>query len=237
METPCSRIAHIFRIHNEFRVMPDGTDFVARNFKRIAEVWLDDWKKYLYKTNPKRFENVDAGDLTRPMEIRRKLNCKQFDYFLSYVAPDMRNIFPVPRDDDLAYGTISLSNGTDELCMSDKNVKEKTCRLVVCDKTKNAPQRSQYFHYNPSSGIEHDRSEMCLEKRATKVSGYEYKKNFWTFNFKTHQIVHESSNNCLGVNLDNYRFKLSACNSSDDSQKWNFGYVNETMRNKLNSLF
>lgn len=37
LEVPCSRFAHTFRKHNAYRKMP-GVDFVAHNFKRIAEV-------------------------------------------------------------------------------------------------------------------------------------------------------------------------------------------------------
>lgn len=41
LEVPCSRVAHTFRMHNEFR-KKDGVDFVAHNFKRIAEVNVDE---------------------------------------------------------------------------------------------------------------------------------------------------------------------------------------------------
>ena len=37
LEVPCSRVAHTFRKHNEYRKKA-GVDFVGRNFKRIAEV-------------------------------------------------------------------------------------------------------------------------------------------------------------------------------------------------------
>lgn len=37
LEVPCSRVAHTFRQHNEYRKL-EGVDFVTRNFKRIAEV-------------------------------------------------------------------------------------------------------------------------------------------------------------------------------------------------------
>ena len=39
LEVPCSRVAHTFRKHNEYRKKP-GVDFVGRNFKRIAEVYF-----------------------------------------------------------------------------------------------------------------------------------------------------------------------------------------------------
>jgi hypothetical protein len=37
LEVPCSRVGHTFRRHYEYRNEPE-IDFVAHNFKRIAEV-------------------------------------------------------------------------------------------------------------------------------------------------------------------------------------------------------
>lgn len=40
LEIPCSRVAHSYRNHNYYKRFENGTDFAARNLKRIAEVWL-----------------------------------------------------------------------------------------------------------------------------------------------------------------------------------------------------
>lgn len=92
LEVPCSRVAHTFRKHNEYR-KKTGVDFVARNFKRIAEVWLGDYKEILYSSEPERYAKIDPGDLTKPKAIRKNLNCKPFQYYLDYVAPDMLERF------------------------------------------------------------------------------------------------------------------------------------------------
>ena len=88
LEVPCSRVAHMFRRYNLNRHFTE-VDFVARNFKRIAEVWLDEYKEQLYSGDPARYASIDAGDLTRQKAIRKNLNCKPFQYYLDYVAPDM----------------------------------------------------------------------------------------------------------------------------------------------------
>lgn len=74
-----------------FRI--DGVDVAARNFKRVAEVWMDGFKEVVYKADPWRFDNVDPGDLTHAKLVKQKLNCKPFQYFLENIAPEMYERF------------------------------------------------------------------------------------------------------------------------------------------------
>lgn len=64
-------------------------DFSGRNLKRVAEVWLDDYKEMLYKGEPERYSIIDPGDLTKQFEIKNSLNCKPFKYYLDVVVPEM----------------------------------------------------------------------------------------------------------------------------------------------------
>ena len=43
---PCSRIAHIERAHKPYAL--DLTPAVRRNALRVAEIWLDDYKKNVF---------------------------------------------------------------------------------------------------------------------------------------------------------------------------------------------
>lgn len=92
LQVPCARVGHFFRDFNPSRKF--STDYVARNFKRVAEVWLDEYKEVLYASNPDRYKDVDPGDLTKQKELRKNLDCKPFKYFLEIVAPDFTNIYP-----------------------------------------------------------------------------------------------------------------------------------------------
>lgn len=229
LEVPCSRIAHTFRWYNPYRFL-DNTDYVAKNFVRVAEVWMDDWKQYLYKTNPERYANVDPGDLTKQKEIRKQLNCKPFDYYIHYIAPEMLVFFSIPRDDDFAFGTLYIKNENDSLCLTDNRVSGGNCKLDKCDKSKITPHRSQYFHYTEQRGIEHERAEMCLEKRKFKtLEGYTYKKNKWKYNFETSQIFHESGKYCMSIMNTKKTLELVKCDVNSENQRFFFGYVNKTM--------
>jgi polypeptide N-acetylgalactosaminyltransferase len=44
----CSHVGHIYRDRSPYK-WPNGVDVVKRNSVRLAEVWLDDYKKYYYE--------------------------------------------------------------------------------------------------------------------------------------------------------------------------------------------
>jgi polypeptide N-acetylgalactosaminyltransferase len=58
-----------------------------RNYKRVAEIWMDEYKQYVYDRNPNHWNSIDTGDMSYMLGVKKKLNCKPFKYFLEEVAP------------------------------------------------------------------------------------------------------------------------------------------------------
>ncbi|CRL00368.1 CLUMA_CG013636, isoform D [Clunio marinus] len=61
------------------------------NTGRMAEIWLDDYKRYYYratKTTP------DFGNITARLELKKKNNCKPFKWFLD-------NVYNIPIPDEI----------------------------------------------------------------------------------------------------------------------------------------
>lgn len=161
LQIPCSRVAHTFRIHNRDRVLP-GIDFVAHNFKRIAEVWLDDYKDLLYRGDPEKYARIDAGDLTRPMLIRK--TCKPFSFFLESIAPDMVERYPLVDPGVFGHGVIQ-SELDPSLCVDALGKKGlKPLDMRKCDKSLTNPVKNQDFILTWHRQIKrNDTYEFCLE--------------------------------------------------------------------------
>ena len=85
---PCSVAAHMFKSHT-YSHNSKGKGGARFNTDRIAEIWLDDeYKKYYYNVmGPTK--NRFYGDVTERMELKKKLGCKSFKWFLETLHPKM----------------------------------------------------------------------------------------------------------------------------------------------------
>ena len=83
---PCSRVGHLYPLFHTYSV-PDNKDTHGINTARLAEVWMDDYKKLFYNYRPDLLK-VDIGDLTERKELRRKLQCKTFQWYLDNILPE-----------------------------------------------------------------------------------------------------------------------------------------------------
>ena len=129
VDAPCSHVAHIYRKFNPFGSGGNG-DFLTRNHKRIAEVWMDKYKKYYYK-DKSYIINLDAGDLTKQKAIREKLQCKPFKWFMENIAFDLYNYYPTVPPKPYAHGEIRSAAAS--LCIDTKHKGEgSTFRLDQC---------------------------------------------------------------------------------------------------------
>ncbi len=66
---------------------------------------MDEYAEYLYKRRPY-YRNIDTGDISEQLAIRKKLNCKPFSWFMKEVAFDLHKYYPPVEPSDLASGHV-----------------------------------------------------------------------------------------------------------------------------------
>jgi polypeptide N-acetylgalactosaminyltransferase len=61
---------------------------MIRNSLRVAHVWMDEYISYYYEIMP-HAKDVYYGNITDRVELRKKLECQSFKWYMENVYPDL----------------------------------------------------------------------------------------------------------------------------------------------------
>merc|ERR1711920_594624 len=107
---PCSHVFHIFRRSDFWQGTNSGgvaykvpAFDITRNKLRSAAVWMDDYGKLVEYASPPLPKGWDLGDLEPRRQLRKKLNCKPFKWYMENVAPKMF----APKPEGLRAGALA----------------------------------------------------------------------------------------------------------------------------------
>ncbi|KAK3605647.1 hypothetical protein CHS0354_032598 [Potamilus streckersoni] len=88
IHVPCSHFGHVDRFQPYS--FPGGRRAIEMyNYKRAIEVWMEpDHKMFVYHHYPE-MNDLDVGNLSERLEIKKRLECKPFSYFLANHWPEL----------------------------------------------------------------------------------------------------------------------------------------------------
>ncbi|XP_004677540.1 PREDICTED: polypeptide N-acetylgalactosaminyltransferase 12 [Condylura cristata] len=155
---PCSHVGHVFP-----KQAPYSRQKALANSVRAAEVWMDEFKDLYYHRNPHaRLEPF--GDVTERKQLRKKLQCKDFRWFLENVYPELH----VPEDRPGFFGMFQ-NKGLQGYCFdynppNENQVVGHQVILYPC----HGMGQNQFFEYTSQNELRYNtrQPEACLAVEA-----------------------------------------------------------------------
>ncbi|XP_051858032.1 N-acetylgalactosaminyltransferase 4-like isoform X1 [Drosophila albomicans] len=244
LDVPCSRVAHIFRGPMDPRPNPRNYNFVARNHKRVAEVWMDEYKEYVYTRDPQTYDSIDAGDLRRQRAIRETLQCKSFDWYMKEVAPDFLIKFPPIEPQPYASGAIQ-SLAYPQLCLDAMNLgTSNPVGLYSCHNNLTLPEGNQMWLLTADRELRRTGNDECLDVQDSQANATVWMwdchnqggNQFWYYDRQHQWIVHgKGGNRCMEAFVENNvnAVYTNDCQENNDRQRWNFGVLNHELLDRF----
>jgi len=224
---PCSHVGHIFRPFHPYFIPEDSHGV---NTARMAEVWMDDYKRFFYM-HRQTLVGANIGDFSSRKAIKDRLQCKTFKWFLDNVYPEKF----IMDEEVQAWGRIKTTLDGHDICVDHLQrdaaasltpyyVGEYPCHPFLGD--------SQYFSLSKEG---HLRNEYMCAKVDTEsfkvrmVGCSTYKGNAeilkWSL-LSWGGLRHQGTNRCLdrGEASPGQELTVLPCKEGVSEQKWTWEF-------------
>lgn len=219
---PCSHVGHIFRKRSPYK-WRSGVNVLRRNSIRLAEVWLDDFKKYYYDRIG--HDLGDYGDVSSRKKLRTDLQCKSFKWYLDNIYPELF----IPGE---AVASGEIKNPWSNQCVDSAAKREDMHKAVGLWPCHNQGG-NQYWMLSKTGEIRRD--ESCLDYAGTDVILYPCHgskgNQFWVYDHDTETLRHGSSRRCLAINKSKDKLHMEDCSEDHERQRWRFQNFDPSKQN------
>uniref|UniRef100_A0A8C6TNC0 Polypeptide N-acetylgalactosaminyltransferase n=1 Tax=Neogobius melanostomus TaxID=47308 RepID=A0A8C6TNC0_9GOBI len=215
-DIPCSRVGHIYRKYVPYKV-PGGIS-LAKNLKRVAEVWMDEFAEFVYQRRPE-YRHLSAGDMTAQKELRAKLEvqtlydirnvacgmCMQIKHFVSGSPIRLDTCVKSRGEVSWSHGQVLTLGWREDIRVGDPLHTRKVCFDAVS-------------HNSPVTLYD------CHGMKGNQL---------WRYR-KDRSLYHPVSNSCIDSSSTERRVFMNTCDPTSQSQQWIFERTNATVLDHFN---
>ncbi|XP_069771524.1 polypeptide N-acetylgalactosaminyltransferase 15-like [Narcine bancroftii] len=229
---PCSRVGHVYQKHAH-GPQPDE-DTIVRNKIRVAEVWLDSFKDIFYKRDLAAYllSKAEVPDWTERLQLQKRLNCKNFHWFLTNIYPELYVPEDKPGYSGEARQRFLLYNIGTGFCADYETKWGRGGYPIVLSPC--SGNGNQHFEYNSLREIRFGAIvELCIDVRdeqvilqnCTRENRMESQQQ-WNIQ-KNGKIIHVFSGKCIEAirNAASRDLFLRPCNKHVTQQLWRFEQI------------
>ncbi|KAH9375682.1 hypothetical protein HPB48_008663 [Haemaphysalis longicornis] len=226
---PCSRVGHVYRgfmpySFGELASKRKGP-LITVNYKRVVEVWMDEYKEYFYTREPMA-RNYDAGDLTSQLLLRKKLKCKSFRWYMKNVAYDVLKDFPLlPKN--LYWG--EASSARDDGPVPRRDGRTPAVNRCSVHLSRGRQRQTKVFRLNAEGQL--GLGERCMDATSDSMEVVYCQLGTvdgpWEYDADTSQLHHKRERRCLAFNEYNHKVHLAECVDGAIQQQWTFREIQD----------
>ncbi|KAL3865525.1 hypothetical protein ACJMK2_042901 [Sinanodonta woodiana] len=216
IHVPCSHFGHVARLQPYS--FPGGRRATQLyNYKRAIEVWMEpDHKMFVYNHYPE-MKDLDVGNISERLEIKRRLQCKPFSYFLDNDWPELL----VYNQNVYAWG--SARNPQTNKCLDNHNYLYRTAEKLYA-KNCTFQLKAQGFSWMTNKQLR--TTLQCVVVKAASDGERPMLEDCFEGPFETWQhnkggyIKHEKTGLCLDIDISGPIMRN--CTQDSLTQLWEF---------------
>ncbi|XP_043787723.1 polypeptide N-acetylgalactosaminyltransferase 3 isoform X3 [Apis laboriosa] len=193
------------------------------NLARVALVWMDEWAEFYFKFNAEAARLKDKQTIRSRLELRKKLQCKNFEWYLDNIWPE--HFFP--KDDRFFGRIVHMLSKKCIMRPSAKGTYSQPSGYAILHSCVPRPLLNQMFVMTADGIIMTDES-VCLDApendthqttpKVKIMACNSHIRQKWQYDKQAQTFLHISSGMCLQSNNEEGPV-IAACTKNMD-QKW-----------------